>query len=102
MKRMMLMWAMLALTATACGGAGAQAKNESCCDDKAAALAASDAAPVAGLPAEAVCPVSGEKFKPDAGTKTAQYKGKTVYFCCPGCDAKFAANPAKYEGNIAQ
>ena len=101
MKRMMMMWAMLALTATACGGAGAQAKNESCCDDKAAALAESGAAPVAG-PDEAVCPVSGEKFKPDANTKTAQYKGKTVYFCCPGCDKKFAENPAKYEGNIAQ
>ncbi len=47
-----------------------------------------------------MCPVSGETFTPDANTKTAQYKGKTVYFCCPGCDAKFAADPTKYEKNI--
>ena len=96
MNRLFPMWALVAVTMSACGGAAAQAKSEPCCDDKPAAATA----PVAGLPAEAVCPVSGEKFTPDANTKTAQYKGKTVYFCCPGCDAKFAADPTKYEKNI--
>ncbi len=52
----------------------------------------------AKLPESAVCPVAKETFKPTAATKTAVYKGKTYYFCCPGCDTKFAANPEKYVG----
>lgn len=49
-----------------------------------------------------VCPVSGEEFTVTASSPKADYKGKTVYFCCGGCDAKFKANPdeymKKYEG----
>ncbi len=26
----------------------------------------------------------------------AQHQGKTIYFCCPGCKAKFLASPARY------
>ena len=48
------------------------------------------------LPAKATCPVMKAEFKPTAATKTAVYKGKTYYFCCPGCDKKFAANPEQY------
>jgi len=55
----------------------------------------------AALPATAVCPVSKEKFKPTAATKTAVYKGKTYYLCCGGCTKKFAANPEKYVGGAA-
>ena len=29
---------------------------------------------------------------------TLQYEGKSFYFCCAGCKAKFAANPLKYLG----
>ncbi|MCB9739817.1 MAG: YHS domain-containing protein [Deltaproteobacteria bacterium] len=36
------------------------------------------------------------EFKPTSETVTAEYKGKTYYFCCPGCDEKFAADPEKY------
>jgi P-type Cu+ transporter len=45
----------------------------------------------------AVCPVMGTKI-PDV-TKAAGksvYKGKTYYFCCPGCKPAFDKNPEKY------
>ena len=31
-----------------------------------------------------------------------EYKGKKVYFCCPGCDAKFKADPEKYLSKLPQ
>lgn len=60
------------------------------------------AAPVKTAPAKkkvisAVCPVMGTKI-PDV-TKAAGksvYKGKTYYFCCPGCKPLFDKNPEKY------
>ncbi len=45
---------------------------------------------------EAVCPVTGEKFKVTAETLSASYKGKVYYFCCPGCDKPFSKDPEKY------
>ena len=45
---------------------------------------------------EAVCPVTGEKLTVAKDTVSASYKGKTYYFCCPGCDKSFLANPEKY------
>ena len=30
------------------------------------------------------------------------YKGKKVYFCCPGCKPKFEANPEKYLSKLPQ
>jgi YHS domain-containing protein len=27
---------------------------------------------------------------------TSEYKGKTYYFCAPGCKKKFDADPSKY------
>ncbi|MDD5210186.1 MAG: heavy metal-binding domain-containing protein [Elusimicrobiales bacterium] len=45
---------------------------------------------------EAVCPVTGEKFKVTEETISASYKGKVYYFCCPGCDKGFIASPEKY------
>ena len=79
-----------AMTITGCAGAQKKA------DDKAASAAPAGGPAAAKLPASAVCPVAKETFKPTAATKTATYKGKTYYFCCPGCDKKFAANPEKY------
>lgn len=43
-----------------------------------------------------VCPVSGEEFTVTASSPKADYKGKTVYFCCGGCDTKFTASPEQY------
>ena len=48
------------------------------------------------FPATTTCPVMKESFKPNAKTPSATYEGKTYYFCCPGCDKKFLANPSKY------
>lgn len=31
-----------------------------------------------------------------------EYKGKKVYFCCPGCKPKFEADPAKYIASLPQ
>ena len=31
-----------------------------------------------------------------------EYKGKKVYFCCPGCDQKFKENPEKYLAKLPQ
>lgn len=50
------------------------------------------------LPESATCPVMKNTFKPDASTTRTTYKGKTYYFCCPGCDKKFAADPESYLG----
>lgn len=47
---------------------------------------------------EALCPVTGEKLTVKADTGSAAYKGKTYYFCCPGCDKSFLANPEKFVG----
>lgn len=79
-----------ALLLAGCGGAETRA-------DAAPASAASTAASTAeALPEKAVCPVMKHEFKPTSETVTAEYKGKTYYFCCPGCDEKFAADPEKY------
>ncbi len=45
----------------------------------------------------AVCPVLGKKI-PDISKAAykSTYKGKTYYFCCSACKAKFDKNPAKY------
>lgn len=45
---------------------------------------------------EAVCPVTGEKLTVKEDTGSASYKGKIYYFCCPGCDKSFLANPEKF------
>jgi YHS domain-containing protein len=31
-----------------------------------------------------------------------EYKGKKVYFCCPGCEEQFTAEPAKYVAKLPQ
>lgn len=43
------------------------------------------------------CPISG---KPIDIETSIVHDGKTVYFCCPGCDKKYKANPAKYKGKL--
>ncbi len=35
------------------------------------------------------CPIMGSPVKPDGGS--AEYNGKTVGFCCPGCVDKWTA-----------
>lgn len=45
------------------------------------------------------CPVMGGKINKAVFT---EYKGKKVYFCCPGCDKKFDADPAMYISKLPQ
>jgi len=45
---------------------------------------------------KAICPVMGSEFAIEKDTLHSEYKGKHVYFCCPGCKAKFDKDPAKY------
>lgn len=47
----------------------------------------------------AKCPVSGEAISKEA---SIDYKGGKVYFCCPGCAAKFKADTAKYQAKANQ
>jgi YHS domain-containing protein len=42
------------------------------------------------------CPVSGDEFVVSPTSPKAEYKGKTYYFCCPGCDKEFAKDPEKF------
>lgn len=45
---------------------------------------------------KATCPVTGEEFVIAKDSEHAEYKGKHVYFCCPGCKKTFDKDPAKY------
>ncbi|VTU00473.1 YHS domain family OS=Verrucomicrobiae bacterium DG1235 GN=VDG1235_3469 PE=4 SV=1: YHS [Gemmataceae bacterium] len=62
-----------------------------------AALALCGPAVAAPLPNEK-CPVMPtEKAVPEFH---AEHQGRTVYFCCAGCVAKFRANPGPYLANL--
>src|SRR5690349_9291865 len=59
------------------------------------AAAAADKAKDAkkATPINKKCPVEGGDVDPDS---TIQYKGKTIGFCCAGCDKEFEKEPAKF------
>lgn len=42
------------------------------------------------------CPTSGEEFTVTADSPKVEYNGKTYYFCCGGCDTRFARDPERY------
>ena len=42
-------------------------------------------------------PVCGMQVDPCKTELTAEYEGKSFYFCAPGCLKAFEENPAKYE-----
>ncbi len=46
-----------------------------------------------------ICPVMGGVIDKSVFT---EYKGKKVYFCCPGCIDMFKADPEKYLGKLPQ
>lgn len=60
----------------------------------------SKAEPLTDLAAEqTTCPVMGGAINKDIFTV---YKGKKVYFCCPGCKPEFEKNPEKYLAKLPQ
>jgi Cu+-exporting ATPase len=81
-----------ALLSTACGGADHHASSAA-----AAAVPGPAKAPgTAKIGDKTTCPVSGEEFVVTADSPKAEHEGKTYYFCCPGCDKKFKADPKKF------
>jgi len=40
--------------------------------------------------------VCGMMVEPKTAPVKAEYKGKTYYFCSPGCKAAFEKDPGKY------
>ena len=69
------------------------------------AAAADDAAKKDEKKAEAAkpinknCPVEGGKVDPEV---TLVHEGKTIGFCCAGCDEEFKKNPAKFMAVLAK
>ena len=45
-------------------------------------------------PTNTVCPVTGEKVTAKSGTVVV--KGRTYFFCCPGCGPMMQKDPDKY------
>ena len=41
-------------------------------------------------------PVCGMEVDEKAAAATSEYKGKTYYFCAPGCKKSFDSDPEKY------
>lgn len=41
-------------------------------------------------------PVCGMMVDPETAPAKSEYKGKTYYFCAPGCKAAFEKDPEKY------
>jgi YHS domain-containing protein len=46
-------------------------------------------------------PVCGMEVKETKAPMTADYKGKTFYFCALGCKEKFVKEPKKYADGTA-
>jgi len=47
-------------------------------------------------PGAVIDPVCGMRVDPATAKARADYRGESYYFCCTGCQAKFAADPEKY------
>jgi len=46
-------------------------------------------------------PICGMSVDESKAAGTAEYNGKTYYFCCTGCREKFEKEPQKYEAPSA-
>ena len=53
----------------------------------------------AGAGEQTMCPVMDV---PIDKQYFVEYQGKTVYFCCPGCDSMFLEDPEKYLHKLPQ
>lgn len=45
---------------------------------------------------KAIDPVCGMEADPNTAPAKLEYKGRTFYFCAPGCKVLFEKNPEKY------
>jgi xanthine dehydrogenase accessory factor len=55
-----------------------------------------DQSPPAAAPAEALDPVCGMTVAVATSRYHSEHSGRTIYFCAPGCKARFDADPARY------
>lgn len=92
----------LALSGAACGGGSSSTTSESQASSGGETSGDQTAAATVVPPGEATlgdtttCPVSGEQFVVTAESPHVEHEGRTYYFCCPGCDARFQANPQQF------
>ncbi|MHC4084667.1 MAG: heavy metal-binding domain-containing protein [Planctomycetota bacterium] len=54
---------------------------------------------IAAAAEQTMCPIMGMAIDKKV---FVEYKGKKVYFCCPGCEDKFEKEPAKYVAKLPQ
>lgn len=98
---MMVVALVLALAGVGCGGGSSSATTEG---QSGGGETSGDQTASATIvpPGEATigdtstCPVSGETFVVTAESPHVEHEGRTYYFCCPGCDARFQANPEQF------
>jgi YHS domain-containing protein len=45
-------------------------------------------------------PVCGMDVDPEKAAGTSEYKGKTYYFCSPGCKKQFDDDPDKFVDRV--
>ena len=79
-------WILTAIVVASLAGAAAASPRQ----DTAGATVKTPAKKVA---ATLICPVTGDKIaSADKAFSKESYKGKTYYFCCPGCKPRFDKN----------
>jgi YHS domain-containing protein len=86
--------ALVSLLAAGCGGGAAETSPPQA--PKAEAAGDVKKPGEATIGDKTSCPISKEVFTVSASSPKVDYKGKTYYFCCGGCDSKFKENPEKY------
>ncbi len=64
-----------------------------------AAMMSESAKEVVSAIEQTTCPIMGTAINKALFT---EYKGKKVYFCCPGCEDKFNEEPEKYIAKLPQ
>lgn len=69
-------------------------------DHSETAMTMESATEVATTGEQTMCPIM--EGKPINKAISTEYKGKKVYFCCPGCDTKFKEDPEKYVAKLPQ
>lgn len=83
-----------ATASSCCGGKKAESESASCCGGS-----AKSASSQAQAQKEAIDPICEMTVTIDGAEYTAEYQGKTYYFCCAGCQHKFKKSPQEYAGD---
>lgn len=80
-------------TASGTASSGGEMHHETTTTETAATVVAPGQATIGDT---TTCPVTGETFVVTAESPHVEHDGLTYYFCCPGCDARFQADPHQY------